>query len=353
MARSTIRGVRIAGVASATPKTVFDNVADATSLDADEVRKVVAMAGVARRRVTTAEQCSSDLCEAAARRLLDELGWAPDTIDGLVLVTQTPDYYLPSTSCVVHERLGLRDGCATFDVGLGCSGYPYGLWLGALMASGGGLERVLVLHGETPSKFTHESDRATFLLFGDAGSATALERCEGGAAHFSLHTDGSGMTDLIVRAGGFRERFASETRRHYLEMNGANLFAFTIKRVPAVVNDTLALAGATVADVDYVVLHQSNRFMMQHLAKKLSLPEGKVPFTLGEYGNTGGPSVPLTMTRALPAAPRDRALKVLLVGYGVGLSWGAALVDLDKAAPLLHVDTHENRNEEASARMAQ
>ncbi len=338
MARSTIEGVRLAGVVSSAPARSFDNVADTGQFDRDEVRKVVAMAGISRRRVSSPEQCSSDLCIAAARRLLAELSWSPDSVEGLVFVTQTPDYFLPSTACIAHRDLGLSDGCAAFDVGLGCSGYPYGLWLGHMMVACGGLGRVLVLHGETPTKFTHESDRGTWLLFGDAGSATALEQKAGERASFVVHTDGRGWSDLVVPAGGFRDRFAPDPRRHYLEMNGANLFTFTIKQMPQLVADTLQLAGRTVADVDQFVMHQSNRFMMQHLARKLEVPPERMPLTLDTFGNTGGASVPLTLTHALPAAPRERKQTAMLLGYGVGLSWGAALVDVAPDVPLAHID---------------
>lgn len=338
MARSTIEGVRIAGVVSSAPSKSFDNVADTGQFDRDEVRKVVGMAGISRRRVSGPDQCSSDLCIAAARKLLSDLRWEPASVGGLVFVTQTPDYYLPSTASVVHRELELQDGCAAFDVGLGCSGYPYGLWIGHMMAACGGVERVLVLHGETPTKFTHESDRGTWLLFGDAGSATALERAPGERASFVVHTDGRGWSDLVVPAGGFRERFASDTRRHYLNMNGPNLFNFTIKRLPPLVEDTLKQAGRTAADVDQFVLHQSNRFMMQHVAKKLEIPLDRMPITLDTFGNTGGASVPLTLTHALPKAPREKKQTVMMLGYGVGLSWGAALLDVGPEVPLTHID---------------
>lgn len=338
MARTNVEGARIAGVVSAAPAASFDNVADTAQFDRDEVRKVVGMAGIAKRRVAGPDQCSSDLCSAAARKLLADLAWEPASVDGLIFVTQTPDYHLPSTACVVHAALGLSDECAAFDVGLGCSGYPYGLWLGHMMVATGGLSRVLVLHGETPTKFTHESDRATWLLFGDAGSATALERAAGARASFVLRSDGQGVNDLIVPAGGFRQRFSSDPRQHYLSMNGANLFTFTIKRVPPLVQDTLKLAGRSVAEVDQFVMHQSNRFMMQHLAKKLEVPADRMPLTLETFGNTGGASVPLTLTHALGAAPRERSQTVMLIGYGVGLSWGAALVDVAPDVPLGHVD---------------
>jgi 3-oxoacyl-[acyl-carrier-protein] synthase-3 len=338
MARSTIEGVRIAGVASSTPSRSFDNLTETGQFDRDEVRKVVGLAGVTRRRLAGPEQCSSDLCVAAARRLLADLSWAPDDVDGLVFVTQTPDYFLPSTACVVHRELGLSDRCAAFDVGLGCSGYPYGLWIGHMMVACGGLGRVLVLHGETPSKFTHEADRGTWLLFGDAGSATALERSPAGQASFVLHSDGRGLDNLIIQAGGFRDRFSPDLRRHYLDMNGPSLFNFTIKRLPPLIEDVLQQAGRSIADVDQFVLHQSNRFMMLHVARKLDLPAEKIPMTLEAYGNTGGASVPLTLTHALAKAPRERKETVMLVGYGVGLSWGAALVEIGPDVPLAHID---------------
>ena len=175
-------GARLAGVSTCVPRREFDNLSDVSGFSKDDVRKVTGMAGVLSRRLAGDGVCSSDLCVAAGRSLLAALGWEPDSIDALVLVTQTPDYFLPSTSLVVHERLALSDHCAAFDVGLGCSGYPYGLWLGSLMIQGGGIRRVLVMHGETPTRFTHSQDRSVALLFGDAGSATALEASTPGAS---------------------------------------------------------------------------------------------------------------------------------------------------------------------------
>ena len=192
--------------------------------------------------------CSSDLCTVAAQRVLGRLGWEPDSIDALIMVTQTPDYFLPSTACVVHHRLGLADHCAAFDVGLGCSGYPYGSWRAAMMLQGGGVRRALVLHGETPTRFSDKGDRSVSLLFGDAGSATALESTDPRGTtdwHYALHTDGSGYNSMIIESGGFRDRFGSDPRKHCVNMNGALIFNFTIKRVPTVIDETLAGAGVT------------------------------------------------------------------------------------------------------------
>lgn len=341
MAKCAVSGVTIRGVVSAVPSRRFDNFADAKGFGEDEVRKVVGMAGVKSRRMAGDAVCSSDLCQAAAESLLERIGWEKDSVDALLMVTQSPDYFLPSTACLLQSKLGLPTACAAFDVGLGCSGYPYGLYLGALMASGGGCRRVLVLHGETPARFADESDRSVSLLFGDAGSATALEAGAPDAGppwFFALHTDGGGYEDLIIPGGGFRERFPEDRRRYCVSMNGANIFNFSIKRVPSVIQDTLELAGLAKDDVDYFVLHQSNQFIMRHLAKKMGIAEAKVPLTLGEFGNTGGPSIPLTITRGSLARPADRPLTLMLVGYGVGLSWASALVRLGPGAVLGHAE---------------
>jgi 3-oxoacyl-[acyl-carrier-protein] synthase-3 len=341
MAKCIIRGATIRGVISAVPSRRFDNFIDAKGFTEDEVRKVVAMAGVKSRRMAGEAVCSSDLCQAAAAALLDRIGWDRASVDALIMVTQSPDYLLPSTACLLQMKLGLPTTCAAFDVGLGCSGYPYGLYLGALMISGGGVKRALVLHGETPARFADESDRSVSLLFGDAGSATAIEAMDAddhAAWSFALHTDGSGFEDLIIHGGGFRERFPEDRRRYCVSMNGANIFNFSIKRVPPLIQDTLDSAGLRIDDVDYYILHQSNQFIMRHLAKKMGIPEAKVPLTLGEFGNTGGPSIPLTLTQGNLSRPSDRPLKLMLVGYGVGLSWGSALVGLEPGAVLGQVE---------------
>jgi 3-oxoacyl-[acyl-carrier-protein] synthase-3 len=338
MSRSSIEGFRIAGVATCVPPQRVDNLDASLGFDPEEVRKVVAMAGVRERRIVADGVTSADLCHEAAERLLDTLGWERESVTGLIFVTQSPDYFLPSTSCMLHEWLGLSDECAAFDMGLGCSGYPYGLYLGAAMLRAGGHQRILMLHGETPSRFVAADDQATRLLFSDAGSATALELSPGaGAAHFCLHTDGSGHAGLIIRGGAFRDRQPANARDLCLQMDGAGVFNFTIKRVPALIRDALALSGRSVDQVDSYLFHQSNRFIMKHLMKKAGLPEARVPMTIEDMGNCGGPSVAVTMTRMLPQQ-RDRALTVMLLGYGVGLSWGAAVIGLDADAPLLHVD---------------
>jgi len=341
MAYTKIRGARIAAIATCVPTQVFDNVNETHHFTKDEVQKVVALAGVKTRRIAGDSICSSDLCLRAAEKVISALCWERDSVDALIMVTQSPDYFLPSTACVLQKELGLADECAAFDVGLGCSGYPYGLWLAAMMLSSGYLKRVLLLHGETPSRFSDQYDRSVSLLFGDNGSATALEADTSQTAalwHFKLNTDGAGFKDMIIEGGGFRNRFPEESGRHFVRMNGANIFNFTIKRVPSIIQGTLLLAQIDLGAIDYFILHQSNQFIMKHLARKTGIPLCKMPIILETFGNTGGCSIPLAITQGELRRPECRVLKLLLVGYGVGFSWASALIELPPHALLLHTE---------------
>jgi 3-oxoacyl-[acyl-carrier-protein] synthase-3 len=340
LSQSLINGFRVAGISTCLPPKTVANDTEAPRFGGDEVRKVVSMAGVKQRRVAEPDVTSADLCFEAATHLLKRLDWAPESITALIFVTQTPDYLMPSTSCVVHKWLGLSDACAAFDMGLGCSGYPYGLYLAASMLKAGGQGRILLLHGETPSHYASSDDPGATLLFSDAGSATALEV---GTDHgaFCMHTDGSGHGDLIIRGGGFRERFPEKARDLSVRMDSAAIFAFTISRMPELVKETLGLAQCGVEDVDAFVLSQSNRFTMRHLAKKCGLPADRVPMTIEDVGNCGGPSIPVTITHRLADQPNGDGFsprRLMLLGYGVGLSWASALVNLDAQCHLMHHD---------------
>ena len=256
MATCTIAGVRLAGVASAVPDRTR-NVADEAPVfgEADAAR-VSDSLGVRNRHVVFDGLCASDLCFAAADRLLGDLGWARDSVDALLFVSQTPDYRLPATSCGLQERLRLSTQCAAFDVGLGCSGHVYGLWIASSLMVAGGARRVLVLTGDTSTNFCSPLDRSVALLFGDAGTATALEADSGAAPmSFVLGTDGSGRDNLIVPAGGFRTPHSPLTAARVagddgnsrsaeeLFMNGAEIFTFTLREVPPLVHAGTASRG--------------------------------------------------------------------------------------------------------------
>lgn len=341
MALASIGGTRIAAIGTCVPSKRFNNLTETQQFTKEEVKKVVALAGVKSRRLADETICSSDLCLTATNAVLTSLGWERESIDALIMVTQSPDYFLPSTACVLHKLLGLSNECAAFDIGLGCSGYPYGLWIASMMLNSDGFQRVLLLHGETPSRFSDESDRSVSLLFGDTGSATALEAVDpeiSGNWFFKLNTDGTGYNDMIIEAGGFRNRFSEDPKKYCVHMEGANIFNFTIREVPALINETLSYSKIDAEDIDYYIFHQSNQFIIKHILKKMKIPGEKVPITLGEYGNTGGASIPLTITMGTLERFPDRSLTMLLLGYGVGLSWGSALIELGPDALLKHVD---------------
>jgi 3-oxoacyl-[acyl-carrier-protein] synthase-3 len=337
MAKISAAGVAIQGIQTCVPRQCHKNMGGMHSFSNDEVEKIVKMAGVEERRIVEEGVCTSDLCVEAANKLMNTLGWQRETIDLLVFITQTSDHISPSTACLIQRRLSLTEDCAAFDVNLGCSAYPYGLCLASKMMQGDSLRRALLLVGETPSKVCHSSDRSTSLIFGDVGSATALEVSSLAANMFCvLRTDGGGAGDFIVPAGGFRDRFNPDPKKHFIEMNGPGIFAFTMRAVPALLGDVLAFAQLSREEVDYFVFHQANLFIIEHLRKKMKLPKEKVPVVIGRYGNTGGGSVPLTMTQGGLKRGSARPLQLVLLGYGVGLSWAAATVELMPACLLGH-----------------
>jgi 3-oxoacyl-[acyl-carrier-protein] synthase-3 len=336
MATSRISGVRIAGVASAIPEKFVTAEDDARVFGEAEIRKISESIGVKKRHVAPTGMCTSDLCFAASERLLSELDWSRESVDGLIFVSQSPDYFLPATSCCLQERLGLSKQCAALDINLGCSGYVYGLWVASHLLAGESVKRILLLVGDTSTQKISPHDRSVVPLFGDAGTATALERNKNaGEMVFQLGTDGSGKEHLIVPAGGFRHPHTERTAQRKkgddgnirsdeeTYMNGAEIFAFTLREVPPLIKSVLGAAGWQAESVDAFVMHQANRFMLQHLAKKMKLPPERVIVALEDYGNTSSASIPLAMTHALAGKLKADPLRLVLAGFGVGFSWGA------------------------------
>jgi 3-oxoacyl-[acyl-carrier-protein] synthase-3 len=341
MAIMSIRKPRIAAISTCAPARLHDNLKDGSEFSEGEIKRLVNAIGVRTRRLADDTVCSSDLCVAAADQVFGKLGWARESVDALLMVTHTPDYLMPATACLIQDRLNLPDTCACFDVGLGCSGYPYGLWLASMMLGKKGFNRVLLLVGETPARLCHGSDRSVSLLFGDAGSATAIEADPSAAKeewHFALHSDGSRAKDFIVEAGGLRNRYGTDRRDHYIKMDGAGILHFSLKRVPPLIEETIRQSGLSSQDIDYFIFHQANRLIINHLVKKLKIPAEKVPLTLDQFGNTGGVSIPLSITQGRLKRKTEEALLLLLVGYGVGLSWGSAMIDLGPEVHLGHIE---------------
>ncbi|BAI74184.1 3-oxoacyl-[acyl-carrier-protein] synthase III (plasmid) [Azospirillum sp. B510] len=320
MVASRIDGVGVRGVVGCVPEgreTIGDL---ARRFGEEAARKVAAATGIEERRIVSPGQCTSDLAAAAAGRLLDGLGWDPDSVDLLVLVTQTHDHTLPGTASLLHRRLGLRKGAAVLDLTHGCSGFIYGLWTAAGLLKAAG-RRALLLVGDTTSKLVDPEDRAVAPLFGDGAAAIALELDDTAAPMvFDLGSDGAGAPYLAAEGGAMRH----PGRPARLFMDGTQVFAFTLREVPGSVRAVLDAAGWTTGMVDHLVLHQANAQMIRHLGQKLGVAADRNIIALREVGNTSSASIPLALAAALPDRLAAGPRRLLLSGFGVGWSWGSA-----------------------------
>jgi 3-oxoacyl-[acyl-carrier-protein] synthase-3 len=334
-----VENVQIRGVAAALPSETVSLQDFSAEYGADEVARIVAGTGIQALRVAPSHMTTSDLCEAAARRLFDELNVEPAHVDGIVFVSQTPDYVMPATSVCLQHRLGLSTDAPAFDIAYGCSGYVYGLFQAALLISSGSCEQVLLCAGDTMTRYIHRGDRPVRMAFGDGGSATLVTRGTGRAV-FVLHSDGSGAERLIIPAGACRrprsEATSLETMDEqgnvrsadHLFMDGFELMKFAMREVPRVIDETLDLAGWRKESVGLYGLHQTSTFMVNYLAKAMGLPEGAAPAAMGHTGNTGPASIPLLLVTVGEVFEPERRRHSVLCGFGVGFSWGACAVDL-------------------------
>jgi len=341
MASLTIKGTAIRGISSSVPADRQSTADLAKVFGAAEVEKIALGSGVRTRRVSRPGLCCSDLCYTASESLLKELAWDRESIEALVFVSQSFDYPMPATACILQDRLRLSRTCAAFDVPLACSGYIYGLWIAtSLIATG--CKRVLLLAGELGSRMVSPMDRSTAPLFGDAGTATALESDGKATIHFELGTDGAGYRHLIVPAGIATARLPHSAQTMIrteraggnirsdedLYMNGAEMFTFTLREIPQLIKAILKRSQWQIDDVDYFVFHQANEFLLVHLAKKIGIPKHKIPLILEYYGNTSSATIPLAATHALRQTLEKRKLKLVLTGFGSGLSWGACALEI-------------------------
>ncbi len=335
MAFLEFKNVRIAGIAAGVPKNIASNLypteEDAVSKDyAPE--DFVKTTGVMERRVSY-ELTTSDLCFAATEKLILDLGWEKSDIDGIIFVSQTPDYILPATACILQDRLGLSKECYTADISLGCSGWVYGLSIGASLVSSGGLKKVLVLCGDAKARSRNDVRRRN-PLFGSAGTVTALDYLEGAPAiQFHFGTDGSGFDAIITPEGGARNPVTKDSFEYYdfegsrmyhlqARMKGMDVFSFGITTAPKSVKKLGEHFGFNYLDVDYFVFHQANMKMNDMIAKKLKLPEEKVPNSMYHFGNTNGGSIPMTIVAELKGKVENKETSFICCGFGVGLSWG-------------------------------
>jgi len=305
------------------------------------VAKIDDKIGVRERHIAAPDECSSDLAVGAARKLFESGVCAASEVDYLLLCTQSPDYFLPTTACLVQERLGIPSHAGALDFNLGCSGYVYGLGLAQGLIETGQASRVLLLTAETYSKFMHPRDKSVRTIFGDAAAATlvvAVEAEEPAIGPFVYGTDGKGGQNLMVPTGGMRRprtaETAGENEDEYgnvrsadnLFMDGAEIFNFTLEVVPQSVTQLLNRSGKRVDEIDLFVFHQANRYMLEHLRKRMRLPAEKFYVAMSHCGNTVSSTIPIALKQASCEGRLKPGDTAMLVGFGVGYSWGATLI---------------------------
>lgn len=342
MALMSFSRTGIAGIAAAVPARIVNNYEQNQFFGEEEVKDIVDKIGVVERRFTDEQTCSSDLCFAAAERLLSDLNVDRSQIDLLVFISQTPDYRMPATSILLQDRLGLPTSTISFDINLGCSAFLYGLSVVYSMLGAGGIRKALILDGETRSKVYSLKDRKTAFLFGDAGVAVLAERGDRfGKSWFSMNSDGSRESLIKIPAGGYRKMSSPETLLEKVVdeygnirseengyMNGADVFNFVIREVPRDFTRLLEYSGSGLSEIDYYIFHQANSYINGFISKKLKLPHEKVPATISKFGNTSSVSIPLTIVSELKNRISG-SKRILMSGFGVGLSWATGIIDLN------------------------
>lgn len=325
-----------------TPSGVLTNEQLAHESDRWTADKILAKTGIASRHIADDDECASDLAVRAAEHLFASGVCLREDIDYLILNTQSPDYFLPTTACLVQDRLGLSKHIGALDFNLGCSGYLYGLGLAKGLIESRQARRVLLITAETYSKFISPESMDVRTLFGDAAAATLIvgERSSETASHdpigpFVYGTDGSGAGNLIVEKGGSRSRCVQGNGTHteasgngppQLVMDGPEIFAFTLDAVPSVVEQLLDEASLSLDDVDLFVFHQANQFMLEHLRAKIGIPKSRFVIALKNVGNTVSSTIPIALCSAQREGRLREGHRVMLVGFGVGYSWGATLI---------------------------
>ncbi|OYO29710.1 ketoacyl-ACP synthase III [Janthinobacterium sp. PC23-8] len=333
---------RIAAIAYHLPEATLDNDALAQIFPDWPAQKIADKTGIVRRHIAASDETAGDLAFHAANALFETHDIDRHAVDFIILCTQAPDYLLPTTACLLQARLALPTSCGALDINLGCSGYVYGLALAKGLIEAGIRRQVLLLTADTYSKLINPLDRSVRTLFGDGASATLVAAADGPAAlgPFVLGTDGAGAANLMVPAGGMRmphsaasavekEDAAGNVRsQDQLFMDGAEIMQFTLSSVPRVMRELLDEAGKTLDDIDHVILHQANQFMLEALRKKMKIPAEKFIIELDTVGNTVSSTIPIAIARARASGRIRSGDTALLLGFGVGYSWAGTLATL-------------------------
>lgn len=339
MALFGINNTKVSSIAACVPKNI-QKTADYTLMSKKEIKIFEQGTGIQQRREATPDVCTSDMCYHAAKQLMLENSIEPEDVDIVIFVSQSPDYYLPATSILLQERLGLKKSTIAFDVSLGCSGYVYGLAILSNMLTLTGLNKGLLLCGDKSTLSTNFNDKSTYPLFGDAGTATLVEKeiSKTNTMYFNLQSDGKGENAIIIPGGGTRNPLNKNTLDEVevspgvircakdLELDGVEVFNFALREVKPNVVDLLSFANTTIESIDFLVMHQANRLMNESVRKKLKFPLEKTLYSLDKFGNTSSASIPLTIVSEL-SNQLNGTNQLLLSGFGVGFSWGSVLLE--------------------------
>lgn len=341
MAYLSFPNVSVVGVSACVPKEIDDNRTNPLIPD-EERENLIQQIGIIQKRMAPEGVCSSDLCYESAEKLIAELEWEKSDIEALVFVSQTPDYILPATACVLQDRLGLPVDCLALDVSLGCSGWVYGMSTVASLISGGNVKKALLLVGDLGTRTNSPRNRSDFPLFGDAGTCTALVYDEASmGVRFHLGSDGSGKDAIIVPEGGYRHPFNEKTLEWqeveggyaqgiHARMDGMSVFSFAITKGPKSIKGLCERYGIDINSVDSFFLHQANKLITDKIRKKLKVEEDKCPVSMDYFGNTSCATIPLTMVTRKQKELSSSHQRNIGCAFGVGLSWGSVYFETDR-----------------------
>jgi 3-oxoacyl-[acyl-carrier-protein] synthase-3 len=341
MAVFNLKGARISGVSACVPKNEVSTM-DYEWISEKERQGLIKLTGVEKRRMAKKGIATSDLCMIAADKLLDELKWDRNEIQILIFVSQSHDYPIPATAIILQDRMKLSTTCLAFDINMGCSGYVYGMAAIVSMMTSCNLKKGLLLVGDISTAHISYQDKSAYPLFGDAGTATAIELDSGAKPmFFNMQSDGSGFDSIIIPDGGMRNQISIESFepktisegiiRHnvQLALDGIKIFNFALKEVVPNIQALLSEYLINIEDIEYFIFHQANLLINESIRKKLRIPKEKAPITIDKFGNTSSASIPLTMVSELRNILIKGNHKMLLSGFGVGLSWGSLLIETE------------------------
>lgn len=338
MAIIRYKNVGIRAMSACVPQKVIYNKDLGYLIPEEEIEKTIQNIGVVERRVVDDDVCASDLCYKAALKLLEDNQIAPNSIDVLLFMSQTADYRIPATAPILQHRLGLSEDTLCLDLSLGCSGFVYALSTAFAYASMDGVNRVLLLDGETFSKIVNKHDKVDWPLYGDGATATLVEKGDFEESLFIMKCDGSGKDAVIIR-DGMRNKVTPESCVDRVEedgnvrsglevfMDGMAVFNFAMRRVPQGIKEIMEISNTAMKDIDWLIFHQANKFMTDFFTKKLKFDKEKVPYCIQKYGNTSSTSVPLTIVSELYDKIKDGD-RIVMSGFGAGLSWGTAMLTM-------------------------